>query len=606
MCFFLQVNDGVEVTKNVTYTPVTIKILNMFAGLRGALGTLVFIALFPPKVKDYNAMMRPIVDMLVDLAPGAEGLTLEDGTLIHVALAWILNDTRGVPTGCCGKQAPALIGSCVIDVVQGQRHHRSTILPGAVRLLPPNHALRADYAEEFEAYEPIAVLATLPRCNKRSHTKIVASGRRVLAGAAEKGEAFKGVSEFVRLWYHNLAKHTKYDLAHALANQVKDTIRYMMVHTPSIVRANIRTARRPTIRTTRRPNICMHNFPNILPQNCKEGWLFTGARRMYEQDTLGRFAELLANKKRKFPTPPWAISPKRQILIDELTKELEYPAGWPTVSVMFEFGGGMKTTEALLKLGPVGAYQLSFADCDPDFLKLILSLFSLLGRVMLKSTTPEERAKISKESAELFTKLEMIMPSSWNTFVRHTCCYHCCDTLEACGPFWTCNMLDHERMHTLLKQLARNRKDLFASMVNNYRYLEMSVLNRVAPENGEQGRPDLALEPRRSTPAGFAARPESSRRADGELAIRPLGTAKALRLGTEDFDMVQQLWRIAEPEYDALLTRFEQYNAKSRVADRITDLKDLPSTQRFPITEKHKKMMAMSPVVLVRPRCVHA
>jgi hypothetical protein len=231
------VNDGVEVIKNVTYTPVTIKILNMLAGLRGALGTLLFIALFPPKVLDYNAMMRPIVDMLVDLAPGAAGLTMEDGKVIHVALAWILNDTRGVPTGCCGKQAPCFCGSCVLCVVQGQRHHTVTILPGAVRTLPPSHALRAAYAEEFKAYQPIAMLATLPRSKKRTHAKILASGRRVLGGAQEKDEAFKGVSEFSRIWYHNIAKHTKYDLAHALANQVKDTIRYMMVHTRLLISA---------------------------------------------------------------------------------------------------------------------------------------------------------------------------------------------------------------------------------------------------------------------------------------------------------------------------------------------------------------------------------
>jgi hypothetical protein len=299
------------------------------------------------------------------------------------------------------------------------------------------------------------------------------------------------------------------------------------------------------------------------------------------------------------------ISKKRQLSIDELTKELEYPSGWPVVSVLFEFGGGMKTTEALQKLGPVGAYQLSFADCDPAFRMLTIRLFCLLGTVMYKDTTAEERAKISSESAELFTKIEMIMPSSWNTFVRHTCSHHCCDTLDACGPFWTCNMLDHERMHTQLKALARNRKDLFASIVKNYRYLEMSVLNRVEPNHGEGGRADLALEPRRSTPAGFAARPESSLRAEGELEIRPLGSAKATRLSPEDFVSVQQLWRIADPDYHELWTRFEQYNAKCRAADKITHLRDLPSTQRYPITDKHKKMMAMSAVALVRPQCVH-
>ena len=75
------------------------------------------------------------------------------------------------------------------------------------------------------------MLAELTRCRKRKHASIIASGERALAGAVEQDEAFKGVSEFNRIWYHDIAKHTIYDLAHALANQVKDTIRYSMVHT---------------------------------------------------------------------------------------------------------------------------------------------------------------------------------------------------------------------------------------------------------------------------------------------------------------------------------------------------------------------------------------
>jgi hypothetical protein len=225
----LQVNDGVEVRKNVTYTPVTMKMLNMPGDMRGALGTMLFVALFPPKVKNYNAMMRPIVDMLIDLEPRGVGITV--GQLVmHVALAWILNDTRGVPSCCCGKQPPAFCGSCVRCVVQGQKHHTATILPGAVRTLPMGHPLRAEYAEEFQEYDPIACLASLPRCRKRTHASILASGRRARDGADEKTEAFKGVPEFARLWYHDIAKHTIYDLAHALANMVKDSIKFMMVH----------------------------------------------------------------------------------------------------------------------------------------------------------------------------------------------------------------------------------------------------------------------------------------------------------------------------------------------------------------------------------------
>ena len=100
-------NDGVEVRKNISYTPVTLNILNLPGELRGALGTMLLLGLFPPKIKDYNAMMRPIVDMFIDVGPGGAGAPVGD-QVVYLALAWILSDSRGVPSCCAGKQAPAL------------------------------------------------------------------------------------------------------------------------------------------------------------------------------------------------------------------------------------------------------------------------------------------------------------------------------------------------------------------------------------------------------------------------------------------------------------------------------------------------------------------
>jgi hypothetical protein len=267
------------------------------------------------------------------------------------------------------------------------------------------------------------------------------------------------------------------------------------------------------------------------------------------------------------------------------------------VHVLFQFGGGMKTSEALLMLGPVGAYLFSFADCDQEFLKTLISLFTVLGTVMYKTSTPAERARVKLEGAELFTKLEMIMPSAWNTFVRHTCSSHCCDTLESCSAFWCCNMLDHERFHTLLKQMARSRKDLFASVANHYGLLEMTLLQHLDPADGG---PDVTLPPRRSTPAGFASRPVSSLRAEGELVISTVGECKRYQLSNEEMDLVQHLWRIAEPEYEALWNAFERHNSRCSVANRITELSELQSTQRFEVTDEHRKMMTMPRQAQVR------
>ncbi len=66
MCF-----DGVEVEKNVTYTPVTAKLLNLPPGLRGQLGNLWLLGFFPPHVQDYDTMLTPIVEQLATHRPGA-------------------------------------------------------------------------------------------------------------------------------------------------------------------------------------------------------------------------------------------------------------------------------------------------------------------------------------------------------------------------------------------------------------------------------------------------------------------------------------------------------------------------------------------------------
>jgi hypothetical protein len=225
----------------------------------------------------------------------------------------------------------------------------------------------------------------------------------------------------------------------------------------------------------------------------------------------------------------------------------------------------------------------------------MIDLFLLLGTVMYKTSTPSERTVLNLKSAELFTKLEMIMPSSWCSFVRHTVSSHCCDTLQACGPFWGCNMLDHERMHTQLKDMARSKKDLMASVVNNYALLELALMSRL--DAGRPG-PELALAPRRSTPAGYATRPGSSNRADGELDIRPLGKPRTTRLSDAEFALVQHLWRVAEPAYDELWAAFDSYNRNH--SKKIAKLSEVQDSQRFKLTDQHRLFMTMTSTAEVR------
>jgi hypothetical protein len=231
-------SDGVEVQKDVTWTPVTAKIMNWPSGVRSLLGAILMLAVFPPKVKNYDQMFLPIVEQLAELAPRTgTGFTVND-VVRFVVMAIHLNDTRGVPGGCKGSHAPAYNGSCVHCVVPGQYHQCVTVLPGSVRSLPPveqcnlqQKALRAKYATEFAGFKDLADLADMNRPQARTHTSCLKSGKRCTGSKkSKKAEAFHGVACFSRLlWYHKIPVHNRYDEAHTFANNLKNEIAYIGV-----------------------------------------------------------------------------------------------------------------------------------------------------------------------------------------------------------------------------------------------------------------------------------------------------------------------------------------------------------------------------------------
>ena len=64
--------DGVEIVKNVSYTPCVGKILNLEGGLSNVLSSICLHGYFPPKIQDYNSMFRPIAEQYAKHAPGKE------------------------------------------------------------------------------------------------------------------------------------------------------------------------------------------------------------------------------------------------------------------------------------------------------------------------------------------------------------------------------------------------------------------------------------------------------------------------------------------------------------------------------------------------------
>ena len=368
--YFALSNDGVEVEKNVAYTPITAKLLNLPPEMRGLLTCIWLLGYMPPKVKDYQAMLQPVLDMIAEHAPDSEWGTpcavhsvatgaTED---LWFKLAWTVNDIRAVPGVTCGTAPPAYVGSCNMCAQMGLRPHKlgTTVLPGAVRALgegDEEDALRKAYAKEFAAEKRMAEWAGEGPPPKRTKQSAIASGNRVLSGQSKKKEeAFYDVDIFTQsLWYHDKIKHTLYDNAHEFTNVIKQTFNFMM------------------------------------DKNKKNKKWFTTARRAFENNSMKRFPHLrpvvtcerVKGQKKlvtRYPRAGWVASKESISIVDHLPETCKVPSGWADFRQMFEHIGHAKSAETLLLAGDVGAYLLRHVDINPKIRALFIELFRLIER----------------------------------------------------------------------------------------------------------------------------------------------------------------------------------------------------------------------------------
>ena len=69
--------------------------------------------------------------------------------------------------------------------------------------------------------------------------------------------------------------------------------------------------------------------------------------------------------------------------------------------------------------------------------------------------------------------LEVLLPVFWNTQVRHMLLCRFIPQLDEYGSFWAIAMLVIECYHCLIKKLGRSRKNMMASIVNNYEIFDI-------------------------------------------------------------------------------------------------------------------------------------
>ena len=147
---------------------------------------------------------------------------------------------------------------------------------------------------------------------------------------------------------------------------------------------------------------------------------FDAAKRRYETEVLGRFPELAPTHKRKYPLPHWVVTMARQEALDKLTTTLRVPTGWAPLKKMFRHTNFMTSSQAIQCVGPVGTYFIQFWDCMIEYRDLWIEY--LLGMYGLKHkiSVPEEREAMETKIRVSGTKLEIKLPTYWNTMVLLT------------------------------------------------------------------------------------------------------------------------------------------------------------------------------------------
>ena len=191
--------------------------------------------------------------------------------------------------------------------------------------------------------------------------------------------------------YFNVVWQSINDPFHEIANTVKDTFRLLM----------------------------------SSDADKAKGMKFSGKRKHYEKDTLGRF---------QGGRPPFQASGPNRDAIDAFVQSSRFrlPSVWPAIPSLFEGFGKLKGAERLLLAGPLGVFFLQFVDCREDIRDLLVCLLVLLAQLMAKTHTRQTVDKLETDLWRVLAELETLLPTYWSNSVKHHLC-HLPDFIEFGG-----------------------------------------------------------------------------------------------------------------------------------------------------------------------------
>ncbi len=529
--YFLMCQDGVEVTKGTSYTPVTAKLLNWSPKVRSLQGNIILLGFLPPHVQDYTAMLLPIAEMFASHEPAREPLIVHDQNgrehRVWYMLAATVTDIRGYPAVSCGSSPPCYVGGCNACKVKGIRpsNDMATIMPGAVRAVSKRSesgkALRRAYEHEFKS---VPIMQTYHKDRwpaSRSHDEALEEGEkeeerigdRLYAKAtlskARQHLAFHGVDAFTRtLTYWDKIRNVVYDPAHEHSNMIKHIVNM--------------------IKDKSKKNKVIFNAKARMREAATRPGMKKYALRRSGSHVAPRYVRRL---------PDWQTDDKGKKMLDSLKRICHVPSSFPPLRKWIKNTAFVKCTEWYLLTGDTGAFFLRTSGIRGKIRSLWIQLLRIMERVMRKVSTPGDRQYIREHLPEVLAAIEIELPMAYNTAVVHIYACRTLDVLEQWGPFHVMSMLDFERFHTKFRAMARSSKNLMASIKNSY---EMAEACSHAIQCLHESDRDLLSVPLRSTTPGLAIAHDSADKTD--RCTRPLGRGIEEELSPSELRRINSLW----------------------------------------------------------------
>jgi hypothetical protein len=153
------------------------------------------------------------------------------------------------------------------------------------------------------------------------------------------------------------------------------------------------------------------------------------------------------------------------------------------------------------------------------------------------------------------------------------------------GSFWAINMLSLETFHILIKQLARSRKNLLASVKNNYSIFSLDQLDW-------QFKSEYANVPDMSSLSLFVP---GSHEVSSEVTFPPRSKKVPIVLPEQIYRQILQLDGLNNYSSKPIVTSYIEYvDRTQRVSREVLPLDEWVKTSNCKLTEARKLMAASS------------